>query len=94
MNNNLFYNYIVDYIDRNGKDYYNIFQIPSFCVTNEQNGARQIKAMLINQGHTPKIIVCAKGDYSMDELKLLAEGRLYSKQTLIEGLKNAPIECV
>lgn len=92
MNIQLFYNYIADYKDRSGKDYYNVFKIPSFGVTDEQDGAKQIKAFLIGKGYTPEIIVSVKGNYTLEELQQLAAGKLYSRQTLIDSLKQSPIQ--
>lgn len=31
MNIQLFYNYIADYKDRSGKDYYNVLRIQNYC---------------------------------------------------------------
>lgn len=92
MNSQLFYNYIADYKDRSGKDYYNVFKIPSFCVTDEQDGARYIKAALINDGYTPLAIVNVAGDYSMEELQQLADGKLYPRNVLVDNLKQSPIK--
>lgn len=91
MNKQPFYNYIADYKIRSGEDFFNVFQIPCVCVKNEQDGARLVKQFLIKQGYAPEIIVNVSGNYTLDELQLIAEGKLYSKQMLIDCLKHSPI---
>ena len=86
-----FYNYIADYTDRNGKDFHNEFQIPKSAVKDETDGARSIKGYLLNNGYIPRIIVCVKGNYTMAELKRLAEGKLCPRETLINCIKAAEI---
>lgn len=87
-----FYNYIADYKNRSGEDFHNEFQIPKSAVKDETDGAKQIKAFLIGKGYTPEIIVSVKGNYTLEELQQLAAGELYSRQTLIDSLKQSPIQ--
>lgn len=54
MQKNLFYNYIVDYKDRSGNDLHNIFQIPTFAIKGEQDGAMAVKGFLLANGYTVK----------------------------------------
>lgn len=91
MQNTLFYNYIADYRDRNGKDFYNTFQIPTFQLKDETDGAKSVKGYLLNNGYIPRTIVCVKGNYTMAELKRLAEGKLCPRETLINCIKAAEI---
>lgn len=50
MQKNLFYNYIADYKDRSGNDLHNIFQIPTFAIKDEQDGAMAVKGLLLANG--------------------------------------------
>lgn len=50
MQKNIFYNYIADYKDRSGNDLHNIFQIPTFAIKGEQDGAMAVKGFLLANG--------------------------------------------
>lgn len=91
MQKNLFYNYIADYKDRSGNDLHNIFQIPTFAIKDEQDGAMAVKGFLLSNGYTPMVIVSVTGDYTMDELERMAEGKLYSKEFLADCIRGAQV---
>lgn len=79
----LFYNYVADYKDKQGNSYYKAFQIASFTVGSPKDGAKALKIMLEEQGFIMTAITIIKGNYTLEQLSLLAEGKLVSK----EGLK-------
>ena len=43
-----------------------------------------VKGFLLANGYTPMVIVSVTGDYTMDELERMAEGKLYSKEFLAD----------
>ena len=77
-----FYNYIADYKDNSGENFYNEFQIPKAAVKDETDGAKALKVMLEKQGFIVTAITFIKGNYTLEELSLLAEGKLISKEDL------------
>ena len=76
------YNYVVDYKDKQGKDYNQAFQIANFIVGSPKNGAKALKVMFEEQGFIIVAITFIKGNYTLEELSLLAEGKLISKEDL------------
>lgn len=91
MQKNLFYNYIADYKDRSGNDLHNIFQIPTFAIKDEQDGAMAVKGLLLANGYTPVAIFSVRGDCTMEELARMTEGKLYSKK-IASCIRKADIQ--
>lgn len=80
--NLILYNYVVDYKDKQGKDYNRAFQIAAFTVGSPKDGAKALKEMLEEQGFKTIAITFIKGNYTLEQLSLLAEGKLVSKEDL------------
>lgn len=89
-----FYNYIADYKDNSGENFYNEFQIPKAAVKDETDGALCIKDFLLEKGYTPVAILNIKGNFTMAELRKIADGKMFSHKTLTDSIKKAEFKYI
>lgn len=72
----MFYNYVVDYKNKDDQNLHRCFKIPTSCVRSAEDGARGLKEILERQGHIPFLIVEITGEYSFEELNAMADGKM------------------